>query len=90
MRCPLCGGPVHEEGSAYECLVGHRVSGEHLTEYTDLKLSEALWMAVQALDNESDVLRAVGGPDAAGFADDAEAQSKLLREFARRHAPRVN
>ncbi|HUR48311.1 MAG TPA: hypothetical protein VMY88_02115 [Acidimicrobiales bacterium] len=81
---------MRESDGAYECQLGHRVTSERLTRSADLKLSEALWMAVQALDNEADVLRVVGGSDAAGFADAAEEQAKLLRDFARRHAPRVN
>lgn len=90
MRCPLCSGPVHEAGSAFECEVGHRVDGGQLMEFTDLQLAEALWMAFSALDNEVSTLRAVGGAAGAEFADDAEEQSRLLRDFARLHATRVN
>lgn len=90
MRCPLCSGPVHESGGRFECEVGHRVDGDHLTTAADVGLAEALWMAVQALDNEADVLRAVGDEHGARYADDAERQARQLREFARDHAPRVN
>ncbi len=89
MRCPLCGGPVHEDDGSYECEIGHRVDAAALLRSTERRLAEALWMAIQALDNEADVLRAVGGADAVGFADAAEKQARLLREFGRRHAPRV-
>ena len=90
MRCPLCSGPVREVDGGFECEVGHRVGSDRMVRDADLRLAEALWMAVQALDNEADVLRAAGGDEGSRFADDAEQQARLLREFARQHAPRVN
>jgi hypothetical protein len=90
MRCPLCSGPVHSEDRDFRCEIGHRVGAAELSRSTELELAEALWMAIQALDNEADVLRAIGGERGAQFADDAERQARMLREFAHQHAPRVN
>lgn len=90
MICPLCGGPVHAAGGEFECEVGHRVDAARLSASSELRLAEALWMAIQALDNEADVLRAVGGTEGARFAEDAERQAADLRAFARDHAPRVH
>src|SRR4051794_35524219 len=89
MRCPLCCGPVHEAEGGFECQLGPRVDGDRLAGATDLALAEALWMGVQALDNEAEVLRALGDPGGDELADDAEGQKVLLRMFARRHAQRI-
>lgn len=88
MRCPLCSGPVHQDDGAFECEVGHGLDGEELVEASARQLAEALWMAMEALDNEAEVLRAVNGADAGRFADDAARQSQLLRDFARAHIRR--
>ena len=90
MLCPLCSGPVHQENGDFVCQVGHRVTAGHMADATELHLAEAMWMAIQALDNEADVLRALGGEKGASFANEAESQAHLLREFARTHAPSVN
>jgi hypothetical protein len=90
MRCPLCGGPVQSDGDRFACELGHEVGPGELRRFTDHQLAEALWMAVQALDNEAAVLRVLDDADGRRFADEAEAQAALLREFAHHHAPRVN
>jgi hypothetical protein len=74
----------------FECEVGHRVDGERMSEATELEMVQALWMAIQALDNEADVLRALGGEEGAAFADDAERQGRQLREFARQHSRKLS
>jgi hypothetical protein len=73
-----------------ECAFGHRVDPDDLVKSTELQVSEALWMAIQALDNEADVLRAIGGEEGRPYADDAARQAKLLREFGRANASGVN
>ena len=90
LHCPLCDGPVHEEEPGrYACAIDHEVGREALERHADLRLAEALWMAIEALDSEAEVLRVVGDGQSAGLADDAEKQAAILREFARRHAGRV-
>lgn len=76
---------LHGDGVVGE----HQVSDARMVEFTELELVEALWMAIQALDNEADVLRALGGDGAAAFADDAQRQTRQLREFARQHTMHV-
>ena len=82
MRCPLCNGPVHRSDGQFECEVGHKADDETMRDFTDTQLAEALWMAIEALDAEASVRRALGTD---GFADKAEAQAQLLRDFARLH-----
>lgn len=89
MRCPLCSGPVHEVESGFKCAVDHAFNHEEMVEQTNLRLSVALWMAVEALDNEANVLRAATGhAQAETWADEAAAQARTLRHFASQHAPR--
>ena len=82
MRCPLCNGPVDEGRGQF----GDLVDAGQVRSGIDLRLSEALWMAVQALDNEADMLRVLGGADGERLADEAGAQARRLRDFAARHA----
>lgn len=87
MRCPLCGGPVHEEGPGrYACEIGHRVAADDLGQHADRRLAEALWMAIEALHNEAEVLRAIASGGDGHLADEADQQAQILRDFARRHA----
>jgi hypothetical protein len=86
MLCPLCGGPVHLEDDELACELGHKISPEEQLRAADHRLAEALWMAVNALDNEAQSFRLLASGDESGFADDAARQADLLRDFARRHA----
>jgi hypothetical protein len=91
MRCPLCNGPVHEEDDDLVCAVGHRFVDAEMLRATNVRLSAALWMAIEALDNEATVLKIVKGSDqtqAEAWAEEATNQAQLLRDFAQRHAPR--
>jgi hypothetical protein len=83
----LCGGPVHEaDPGGYACEVGHRVGVEDLERHADHRLAEGLWMAIEALHNEAEVVRAVRSEGDGRLADDAEDQARTLPDFARRHA----
>jgi hypothetical protein len=91
VRCPLCNGPVHEEGDAFVCAVGHEFHDEEVVQASNVRLSAALWMAIEALDNEATVLKIVKGSDqtqAEAWAEEASNQAQLLRAFAQEHAPR--
>lgn len=89
MHCPLCNGPVHEEENGFRCAVGHAFTPEEMVEQTNTRLSVALWMAIEALDNEANVLRRTTGHEQAEtWADEAAAQARTLRDFASDHAPR--
>jgi hypothetical protein len=91
MRCPLCNGPIHEEGDQLVCAVGHVFEDEEMVHGSNVRLAAALWMAIEALDNEATVLRIVKGSDqtqAEAWAEEATGQAQLLRDFAQRHAPR--
>jgi hypothetical protein len=91
VRCPLCNGPVHEEGDLLVCAVGHVFEDEQMAHETNVRLAAALWMAIEALDNEATVLKIIKGSDrsqAEAWAEEASNQAQLLREFAQRHAPR--
>jgi hypothetical protein len=90
VRCPLCSGPVHNEDGEFVCEVGHRVTDDDMAKTTEIQVSEALWMAINALENEAGLLRSL--PDGKGmhFADIAETQARQLREFAQGHAITVN
>ena len=87
MRCPLCGGPVHEEDPGRSvCEVGQA----ELVRSADQRLAEALWMAIEALHNGADALRVTGmSADGRSHADDADEQARVLRDLARRHAARM-
>lgn len=90
MRCPLCGGPVENEGPAgFVCETGHRSGSDEVVEHADHRLAQALWMAIEALHNEAAVLRVTAGGGGSHFADEADQQAQLLRVFARRHAARA-
>jgi hypothetical protein len=69
--CPLCNGPVPEDESS--------------SRPPDSRVEIALWMAIEALDNEATALR-VGSShhDAARWADEAVEQVALLRGYGRR------
>jgi hypothetical protein len=86
----LCNGPVHvEPDGEFECAIGHHFDGESMRGGVNLRLSTALWMAIEALDNEATTLRVLeASPDAARWAEEAAEQAQLLRDFARLHAPR--
>jgi hypothetical protein len=73
------------------CAVGHELEPDEMVTATTVRLAAALWMAIEALDNEAAVLRIVRGADQAraeAWADEASTQAQLLRDFAQRHAPR--
>jgi uncharacterized Zn finger protein (UPF0148 family) len=90
VHCPMCGGPVHEEApGVFVCVVDHEVTGQELGETAEHRLRQAMWMAIEALDSEATVLRLLSPTsEAEAYARDAEEQSELLRQFARRHAHR--
>jgi hypothetical protein len=62
-------------------------SGQLQDDQSQPHLSEALWMAIEALETEADMLRLTGDGDGA-LADDASAQAELLRQFVRQHGGR--
>ena len=90
IHCPLCSGPVHPEGELFVCEVGHKANRDSVARDAEKRLAGALWMAMEALDNESSVLRRLGGAEGQRFADEADSQSRVLREFARTNAIRLN
>ncbi len=90
MRCPLCSGPVREADGRLACEVGHEVAEDDLRESTDARLAEALWMAIEALDSEAQVLGLLGRGSDNRFADDAASQAAMLPDFARRHAGHID
>ena len=91
MRCPLCSGPVLDEGPTQLRAIGHSVEFADTGRSMDARLAEALWMAIEALDSEAEVLRMVNASDdAPGMAAEAERQAQLLRDFAKRHASPVD
>jgi hypothetical protein len=92
VRCPLCNGPVHEEGDQLVCAVGHAFDRDDMAGASNLRLAAALWMAIEALDNEATVLKIVKGTDqlqAEAWSEEASNQAQMLREFAQKHAPRT-
>ena len=90
IHCPLCSGPVHPEGDLFVCEVGHEADPNSVARNAERRIAEALWMAMEALDNESSVLRRLGGDEGRRFADEADGQSRVLRDFARTNAQRLN
>ena len=81
MHCPLCGGPVEAtDPDAFACAVGHVVASEALERHAELRLAEAMWMAIEALESEAEVLEATGtGGAGTGFAADARGQASGAR-----------
>ena len=90
MRCPLCSGPLRPDGDDFVCEVGHKVHPDSVAQDSERRLAEALWMAVQALNNEADLLRRLGDDRGGQVADEADGQARVLREFAHKHALRLN
>ena len=87
LHCPLCNGPLRQEGDMFACVIDHKSTSAEVVRHTELRLAEALWMAVEALDSEAMMLRLLSdSPDAVQLAADAEAQRELLRQFGRRRA----
>jgi len=73
--CPLCNAPLEADETN-----GHP---------PDTRLEIALWMAIEALDNEATALRLGSShEDAARWADEAAEQVKLLRSFGPNQASR--
>ena len=69
--CPECHGPLWERGGGaairYRCRVGHAFSEEVLLDAKGSAVEAALWMALEALEERSELLEKVAGRlDAAG------------------------
>ena len=90
IHCPLCSGPVHPEGDTFVCEVGHKADRNSVARHAEMRLAGALWMAMEALENESSVLRRLGGAEGERFADEADSQTRVLRKFARTNAIQLN
>ena len=84
--CPECRGPLSEQrppGGPTElvCLVGHRYSARALLEAHSETQEKALWSAVVALEETSNMARAVSADLAPGIADRLQEQvAQRLRE----------
>ncbi|HEX8631267.1 MAG TPA: chemotaxis protein CheB [Catenuloplanes sp.] len=96
--CPDCGGALFELPGAvlprYRCRVGHAWSPESLLDEQTIALESALWMALRALEEKSELSRrmAVSQPDHRGLramrlravAEDAKGAGALIRTLIER------
>ena len=85
MQCPLCGGPLRlDHPDTFVCERGHQLVGDGMRSASGNRLSMALWMAIEALETEAQMLRVLGGgaADQDDLADRASADARLLRELA--------
>jgi two-component system, chemotaxis family, protein-glutamate methylesterase/glutaminase len=88
--CPDCGGvlwKIEQDGVLrYRCRIGHAYSTESLSSRQDVKLEEALWSAVRALEeraNMSELLaERLRGSRLRSAAERLEREARMLRERA--------
>lgn len=90
--CPDCSGAIREiEGEPirrYRCRVGHAYSADDFVAAKSLSVEEALWLALQTLQEQAQVLETLAGEDrrrgwlrnAAGY----EERERELRTAAER------
>jgi len=94
MQCPLCAGPLSIDDVDHfhlACERGHEIEADDLRATTQSRVTVAFWMAIEALHNEAEALRALaaaGHADGvAELADQADKDATLLRELATAHLP---
>jgi hypothetical protein len=94
MQCPLCGGPLHiDDAGEFVCERGHGMSPEAMRVAATSRVTQALWMAIEALDSEAQGLRALAGVGLDGadgdvaLAAQAESDANVLRKLAGSHVP---
>lgn len=92
MQCPLCAGPLHIRGSeSFACERGHEIGADDLRSTIQARVTVAFWMAIEALETESEALRVLSGsghPDGtAELAEQATKDAELLRRLANAHLP---
>lgn len=88
MMCPLCGGPLHlENPDRFVCERSHELDRDEVATLSNARLSMALWMAIEALDNEAEALGLLARGDSAdGRANQAAEDAQILRRIASTHA----
>jgi hypothetical protein len=94
MQCPLCAGPLHVDDVdqlQFACERGHEIDGDDLRVTTQARVTVAFWMAIEALHNEAEALRALAASGrvegTAELADQADRDASLLRQLASAHLP---
>src|SRR5829696_4033225 len=93
MQCPLCGGPLHlDDAGEFLCERGHGMSPAEMRVAAASRVTQALWMAIEALDAEAQGLRTLatlgrGGDGDVDLAARAERDASVLRKLAGAHVP---
>ena len=60
LTCPICSGPLHlKNPDGAFCDRGHDMTSEQAAEALNRRLTEALWMALNALETEAEMWRSV-------------------------------
>ena len=92
MKCPLCGGPLHvDDARDLVCERGHAMDQDQARVAASSRVTTALWMAIEALGSEAEVLRVMADRDGADgnllLAEQAEQDAMVLRKLAGAHLP---
>ena len=86
LTCPECSGALWELGAGplvrFECRVGHAFSPESLVSEQGRALEEALWGALQSLEERADLLRRMARRAEAPSARRFQERALAAREHA--------
>ena len=86
LTCPECGGGLWEQGEgpmvSFQCRVGHAFSPESLVTEQGKALEEALWGALQSLEERADLLRRMARRAKAPAADRFERRAQAAQHHA--------
>jgi two-component system, chemotaxis family, protein-glutamate methylesterase/glutaminase len=86
LTCPECGGPMWEQGTGslvrFECRVGHAFSPDSLVVEQSRALENALWAALQSMQERADLLRRVARRSPSTRVPDLEARAQAASQHA--------
>jgi len=89
MQCPLCGGPLRlDRPERFACRRGHELSAGEAQRAATARVSMAVWMAIEALESQAEVLRimATGSGEVPELAEQADEDARILREIVLAHS----